>query len=90
MRSKYQAPQNPNVYAEGFSKGMDTAIQGEELNLKKLNPYSSLLKPSAKVDFNMGAKDGFKDGVKLFEQRRARELLYIESKKGKKDITFER
>ncbi len=90
MKPKCQIPHDPNVYAVGFRKGMDIAIRGEDLNLKKINPYYSLLNPSAKADFNLGAKTGFQDGVRLREQKRARELLYIESKKSRDDRTPER
>lgn len=88
MKSTYKTPHNPNIYVEGFRKGVDIALNGKEFNIRKDNPYNSIWKPNSKVDFDLGARDGFKDGVRLREQKRAREILKITQNKS--DLTKER
>lgn len=88
MKFQNKSPQNPNIYAEGFRKGVDIALGEKEFHVRKINPYNSIWKPNAKADFDLGARDGVKDGIRLREQKRAREILKITNNKS--DLTQER
>jgi len=49
-----------NAYDHGFRTAINIALGGNEMDIKKINPFNSLLHRACWEAFRNGARDGFR------------------------------